>query len=141
MPMRNGELARDLGLADARGSGEQEAADGLALIAEAGARHLDGGRQRVDGLVLAVDDQLEIAFEVAQHFLVRGRHALGRDTRHARHHVFDVFHLDRRFALVDRLQAQTRAGLVDDVDGLVGHVAFVDVARGELGRGADRVVE
>ena len=38
----DGELARDLGLADAGGAGEQEAADGLALIAEARARHLDG---------------------------------------------------------------------------------------------------
>ena len=122
------------------GTGEQETADRLALIAQAGARHLDGGRQRIDGLVLAVDDQLEIALEVAQHFLVGLRHALGRDARHARHHVLDVPDLDRRLALVDRLQAQARAGLVDHVDGLVGHVAFVDVARRELGRRADRIV-
>ena len=37
----NRELARDLGLADAGGSGEQEAADRLALVAQARARHLD----------------------------------------------------------------------------------------------------
>jgi hypothetical protein len=48
--------------------------------------------------------------------------------------------LDRSFAFVDRLQAQARARFVDDVDGLVRHVPFVDVARGELGRGADRIV-
>ena len=121
------------------GTGEQEAAHRLALIAQAGARHLDGRGQRVDGLVLAEDDQLEIALEVAQHFLVGLRHALGRDARHARHHVLDVPDLDRRLALVDGLQAQPRAGLVDHVDGLVGHVPFIDVARGQLGRGADRV--
>ena len=137
---RDGELARDLGLADARGTGEQETADRFALIAQARARHLDGGRQRIDGLVLAVDDQLEIALEIAQHFPVRLRHALGRNARHARDHVFDVPHLDRRFAFVDRLQAQARARLVDHVDGLVGHVPFVDVARGELRRGANRIV-
>ena len=140
MPMRDGELARDLGLADAGGAGEQETADRLALIAQTRARHLDGGRQRIDGLVLAVDDELEIALEIAQHFLVRLRHALGRNARHARHHVFDVPHLDRGLALVDRLQAQARARLVDHVDGLVGHVPFIDVARGELRRGANRVV-
>ena len=49
-------------------------------------------------------------------------------------------HLDRRLALVDGLQPQARAGLVDHVDGLVGHVPFVDVARGELGRGANGIV-
>ena len=49
------ELARDLGLADAGRAGEQERADRLALVAQARARHLDGGGQRVDRLVLAED--------------------------------------------------------------------------------------
>ena len=49
-------------------------------------------------------------------------------------------HLDHRLALGDRLQAQARPGLVDHVDGLVGQMPLVDVARGELGRGAQRVV-
>ena len=49
------ELARDFGLADAGGAGEQEAADRLALIAQARARHLDGGGQRLDRLVLPED--------------------------------------------------------------------------------------
>ena len=137
---RDGELARDFGLADARRAREQEAADRLALIAEPGARHLDGGGQRLDGLVLPVDDELEIAFEIAQHVLVGDRNALGGNARHARHHVFDVFDLDRGLALVHRLQPQARAGLVHDVDGLVGHVPLIDVARGQLRGGADRVV-
>ena len=33
-----------------------------------------------------------------------------------------------------------RAGLVDHVDGLVGQVPVVDVARGELGGGPQRLV-
>jgi hypothetical protein len=37
------------------------------------------------------------------------------------------------------LGAMRRAGLVDDVDRLVGQVAVVDVARRELGRGGERV--
>ena len=36
--------------------------------------------------------------------------------------------------------AQTRAGLVDEVDGLVGKVTVGDVAVGEVGRGDDRLV-
>ena len=67
----DGKLARDLGLADARRTGEQETADRLSLIAQARARHLDGRGQRFDGLVLAEDHQLQIALQIAQHFLVR----------------------------------------------------------------------
>jgi hypothetical protein len=47
-----------------------EAADGFALVAQTRARHLDGGRQRVDGLVLPVDDEFEVALEIAQHFSI-----------------------------------------------------------------------
>ena len=43
-------------------------------------------------------------------------------------------------ALGHGLQALARARLVDHVDGLVGQVAVVDVARRELRRGAQRVV-
>ena len=43
---RDRELARHLGLADAGGTREQEAADRAALIAEPGARHLDRRGQR-----------------------------------------------------------------------------------------------
>ena len=43
-------------------------------------------------------------------------------------------------ALAFRLQPQARAGLVDDVDRLVGQLPVVDVPGGELGRGAQRIV-
>ncbi len=66
------ELPRDLGLADARRSGEQESADRLVFLAQPGTRHLDRRCQRLDGLILAEDRQLEIALERAQRVPVRG---------------------------------------------------------------------
>ena len=124
------QLARDLGLADAGGAGEQEAADRLALIAEPGARHLDGGGQRLDRLVLAEDHQLQVALEVAQHLAIRGstRSSAGcapcapPRPRSARTSTCGL-------ALAGGLEAQARAGLVDHVDGLVRQVPVVDVPR------------
>ncbi len=131
----DGELAGDLGLADTGGTCEQEAADRLALIAEAGARHLDGRGQRLDRLVLTEDHELQIALQVLQHLAVGGRDALRRDARHARDDVLDVPHLDDRFALGNRLQTLPRTGLIHDVDGLVGQMALVDVTGSEFGGG------
>src|SRR3989440_7392754 len=54
---RDRQLPRDLGLADASRAGEQEAADGLARLAEARARHLDGGGECLDGFVLSEDHE------------------------------------------------------------------------------------
>ena len=74
-----GELARDFGLADAGGAAEQEVADRLPRIAEARARHADGGHQRVDGLVLAEHDVLQVAVERLQRIAVVGRDVLRRE--------------------------------------------------------------
>ena len=101
---RDGELARDLGLADAGRAGEQEAADRVAFVAEAGARHLDRGAQRIDRGILAEDDELEVALQVCEHLAVRGRHVLRRDARDARDHGLDVSDGHRRFALGGRLE-------------------------------------
>src|SRR5262249_20543033 len=98
-----GQLARHLGLTDAGGAREKEATDRLALVAEAGTSHFDGGRQRLDGFVLAVDHELEIAFEILQYLAVRSRDALGGNPRHARHDILDVTHLDGGLTLADRL--------------------------------------
>src|SRR6185312_1874191 len=136
---RDRELAGDLGLAHARGSREEEAADGLALVAQARAGHLDRGRQRLDGAVLAEDDQLEVALQVLQDLPVGGRDTLRRNTRHARHHVLHVADLDDGLTLADRLQTLPRAGLIDHIDRLVGQVALVDVAGGELRGRLERV--
>src|SRR6185503_10025182 len=55
------ELARDLRLADARGTREEEAADRFLWIAQATARHLDCRRKRIDRAILAEDDRLQVA--------------------------------------------------------------------------------
>src|SRR5262249_44808203 len=49
-----------LGLADAGGTGEQVAADRLLRLAQAGARELDGAGQRLDRLVLAEHQPLQV---------------------------------------------------------------------------------
>ena len=61
---RCGELLCDFGLADAGRAREQIAADRLLRLAQAGARELDRGRERVDRLVLAVDDALQGLLEM-----------------------------------------------------------------------------
>src|SRR5580698_2145594 len=137
-----GKLPRHFCFTDARGSGEQEAADRLALIAEAGARHFDGRRQGFDRLVLPEDHELQIPLEVLQHFPVGGGHTLGGDARHACDYVLDMTDLDNGLAFGNGLQALACTGLVDDVDRLVRHVTLVDVTGGQLRggfQGIDRV--
>ncbi len=55
-----GQLARDLGLADAGRPGEQIIADRLVGLAKAGAAELDRRRQLLDRHVLAEDDALQV---------------------------------------------------------------------------------
>ena len=129
------ELARDFGLADARGAAEQEVADRLARIAEARARHADRRHERVDGLVLAEHDVLQVAVERLQRVAVVGRDVLRGDARDLGDDLLDLGLADD--LLLPRLGQDLlrRTGLVDHVDRLVGQVAVVDEARGELGRG------
>ena len=137
---RGGELARDLGLADAGRPGEQVAADRLLDLAQAGAGELDGGGERADRLVLAVDHALEGLLEMLQHLGIVLRHGLRRDARHGGDRGFDLLDADRLLAAVLRQQHLRRARLVDHVDRLVGQLAVVDVARGKLHRRLDRLV-
>ena len=51
--------------------------------------------------------------------------------------VLELLEVGRRLHALD---AQAGAGLVDEVDGLVGQVAVGDVAVGEVGRGDERLV-
>ncbi len=133
-----GQLAGDLGLADAGGAGQQEVADRPVRIAQAGARQLDAGGQGLDRIVLAENHQLEVAFQVGQPVAVVVRHALRRDAGDPGDGFLDVAHLHRLAALALGQQAQAGGGLVDDVDGLVRQVAVGDVARRQLHRRADR---
>ena len=73
---------RDLGLADAGGAGEQVAADRLLRLAQAGAGELDRRGQRLDRLVLAEHDALQVLVDGAQHLGVGLGDGLGRDARH-----------------------------------------------------------
>ena len=134
-----GELARDLGLADARRPAEEVTTDRLAGLAQAGARHLDRGRDRSDRLVLAEDDGLQVALQALQDGLVAPAHVLGRDAGDLRHHALDILHAHGLAPLRFRQQALRGADLVDHVDGLVGEPAVVDVAARELDGGADRL--
>ena len=77
-----GELTGDLGLADARRTREQVAADRLLRLAQAGARQLDRRRQRLDRLVLAEHDALEVLLEIGEHLGVGLGDGLGRNARH-----------------------------------------------------------
>ena len=73
-----GELARELGLADAGGAHEEEVGHGLVRRAEAGPRALDRLDHRLDGPVLAEDVRLEVGLEGGQLVLLgHGDRALG----------------------------------------------------------------
>ena len=136
-----GELLGDLGLADAGGAGEQEGADRLVRLAQAGARQLDRRRQRVDRLVLAEHDALQVAVEVLQRVAVVGRTDLLAGMRAILATISSTSaRVDRLLALVLRQDALRRAGLVDHVDRLVRQVAVVDVLGRQLGRGLQRLV-
>jgi hypothetical protein len=67
---RGCKLPRHFGLADASRAGEQIAADWLFRLAQAGARELDRSRQRLDRLVLTVDDALERILQVLKYLRV-----------------------------------------------------------------------
>ena len=133
-----GELARDLGLADAGRAGEQVAADRLLRVAQAGARQLDRARQRLDRPVLAEHHRLELAIEVAQHLLVAGVDVLDRHPRHLGDHLLDVLDAERLAPLALGLEHLRGADLVHHVDRLVGQLAVVDVACRQLDRRLDR---
>ena len=69
-----------------------------------------------------------------EHLGVVLRHRLRRDARHRRDRRLDLLDADRLLALRLRHQHLRGAGLVDDVDRLVGQLAVVDVARRQLDR-------
>ena len=125
-----GERARHFGFADAGGAGEQIAADRLLRLAQAGARHLDGGGELIDGVVLAEHDALQIGLQRCQHLGVVLRDGFGRYARHARDHFLDLGDVDHLLALRSAASNIIEApALVDHVDGFVRQLAVADVAR------------
>ena len=133
-----GELARDLRLADARRTREQIAADGLLGFPQSGPGQLDRARQGADRLVLSEDHRLQVAFDGLQDLLVALGHRPRGDTGDLGDDRLHLPDSQRLAPPVGRLQHLRGAGLVDDVDGLVGQLAVVDVAGRQLHRRADR---
>ena len=136
-PQDPGKLTGHLRLAHARGTGEEEGADGLLLLPQAGAAHADGGGQGVDGRFLAEDHQFQIPVQVAQGLGIRGGDLLGRDAGDLGDDTLDVGNVDAFLAPRRGHELHMGTGLVDDVDGLVGQVAVVDVLGRQFRRGAE----
>ena len=123
-PERVGKLLGHLGLADAGGSREEVVADRLLRLPQAGTRQLDGGRKRLDRVVLAEDHALERGFEVLEHLRVVLGHVLGRNAGDLGDDGLDLLGADRLAPLAfgdGRCCVPRR--LVNDVDGLSGKLA------------------
>ncbi len=138
-PERIGQLFGHLGLAHAGRPGEEVVADGLLRLAQAGARQLDRARQRLDRLVLAEHHALEGLLQILEHLGIVLGDILRRDAGDLGDHRLDLLGADGLAPLALGQQMLRRAGLVDHVDGLVGQLAVVDVARRKLYRRLDRV--
>ncbi len=151
----------ELGLADAGGAGEQEAADRLVGAREAGAGALDRGGDGGHGLVLAEHEVGEAVAEVLQDVAVRGGDRLGGDPRHAGDDGLDGGAVDDDRCLCGGLggpvagvldqgfrggrfgrgggEAGRGAGLVDDVDRGVREVTVAQVLVREGGGEGQRL--
>src|SRR5918992_4550189 len=79
-PKRESASARQLGLADAGGTEEQEAADGPVRVREPGAGASYGFGHRLDGLFLADDALVEMAFQAQQALTLLLSELAHRDT-------------------------------------------------------------
>ena len=129
---RRGKLLCDFGLADAGGTGKQIASDRLLGLAQAGARELDRRRERLDRLVLAVDDGLQGLLEMPQHLGIVLGHCLWRDACHRRYRRLDFLETDRLLATAFGQEHLRRAGFIDHVDRLVRQLSVVNVARRQV---------
>ncbi|MNS64221.1 hypothetical protein D3C72_973420 [compost metagenome] len=129
---RERQLPRHFGLAHTGGAGQQESADGLFRFAQARARHLDGGGQGIDRAVLAEHHGFQIAVQRGQLAAVVVGDRLRRNTGDLGHDVLDVHLADHLLLTRARQQALRGAGLVDDVDGLVGQMTVIDEACRQL---------
>lgn len=134
------QLLGHLGLAHTGGAGEQEVADRLLRVGQAGTGQFDRRRQRLDGRILAKDHHLQVALQVLQHVLVGGTDLLGRNARHLGHDRFDFLDVDQLLALALGQQALAGAGFVDHVDRLVRQQTVTDVLDRQVHRGLQRIV-
>ena len=84
---------------------------------------------------MAEHHAFQVALERLQLTAVVVAHARGRNARDLGHDLFDLVLADGLLALARQGDALRRAGLVDDVDGLVGQVTVGDVFGRQLGGG------
>ena len=129
---REGELFGDFGFAHAGGAGKQEAADGFVGQAETGARHFDGGGQRIDGGILAEDHVFQVAGEMAQDLFVVMGHGFFGNAGDFGDGLLDFAATDFAAAAFRLHDALGSAGFVDNIDGFVGQKAVGNVAGGKL---------
>ncbi|VEB44864.1 Protein of uncharacterised function (DUF3170) [Chromobacterium violaceum] len=108
-----GQLARQFGLADAGRAGEQEGADGLLRIAQAGAGHLDRAGEALDRLLLAEHHVLQIALQVLQHVLVVAGDRLRRNAGDLGDDLFDLRLVDH--LLLPRLRQDLLRGAASSI--------------------------
>ena len=132
---RVGKLFGNFGFADAGRAGEEEAAYGFVGQGETGARHFDGGNQRVDGVFLTVNHVFQIASEELQHLFVVVRHGFFGNPRDFGDDGFDLRFADDFFLFGFGQNPLRRACFVHYVDGFVRQETLVDVAGGEFGGG------
>jgi hypothetical protein len=131
-------LTCNLGLTDTRGAGEEIGADRLVWWTQASARQLDRGGELGDCSVLSEDDALQVGVQIPQGFLVGGADLARGDLRHARDHRLHTVDGDSGAAVTGELGISAR--FIEQVDGLVWHLAVVQVPLRERSRDLQHLV-
>ena len=135
-----GELAGDFGFAHAGGAGKQEATDGLFRRTQAGAGHLDGGSQCFDGSILAEHHVFQVALQMTQHFFIVFGNSLLGNAGDFGHHFFNLRGFNHFAPFVAGQDTLGGGGFVNQIDGLIGQEAVVQVAYRKLGGGIQGVL-
>jgi hypothetical protein len=117
---------------------EQEGANRLARIAEAGTGHLDRLGQRVNRLVLTKNDRLQVAVEILQGAAVIQRDVLRRNAGNLGDDLLDIGLVDHFFLLRFGQDSLRGTRLVDDINRLVRQVAVGDVTGRQVRCRGDR---
>ena len=135
-----GKLAGDFGFAHAGGSGKQEAANRLFCRPQTGTGHLNGGSQCLDSSILAEHHVFQVALQMAQHFFVVFGYGLLGNAGNFGHHFFNLRGFNHFAPFVAGQDALGGGGFVNQVDGLIGQEAVIQVAYRKLGGGIQGVL-
>ena len=127
-----GQLLGCLGLAHACRAAEQEGANRLVWLAQAGARHLDGRGQHFQRLVLTENHALEVTLQGLQLAAVVIRDIRRGNARHLGNDFLNLGAAHHCLAIGLGLNALGCARFVNHVNGLVRQVTVVDVLGRQL---------